>query len=216
MPGALPLLLCVVGAYLVGAIPCGLLLARWMCGVNVLEGGSGNIGATNVKRLCGMRVAIAVFFLDTAKGVVAVAVPRLLLPRFLSEQWAPWGVVACGMMAVFGHNWSVFLGWRGGRGVSTSLGMIIGLNPLVAGLAFATWGVVLAATKYVSVASLAGCTAVSVLFAVWRQPVPYQVLAYLGTAMIYYRHRPNMRRLLRGQEPKAWGADKAASKEEPK
>ncbi len=133
MPAALALCLSLAVSYGLGAVPFGFVLAKWLRGVNLLEAGSGNIGATNVRRLCGMPLALAVFLLDTAKGIAAVGLARALLPRG-PEVWA-WGVVGCGLAAIVGHNWSVFLRFRGGRGVSTSLGVIIGLHPLTAALA---------------------------------------------------------------------------------
>ncbi|MGB9620670.1 MAG: glycerol-3-phosphate acyltransferase, partial [Armatimonadota bacterium] len=121
--------LCLAASYLLGAIPFGLIVGKLTRGIDIRQFGSGNIGASNVLRTLGPGPALLVFALDTAKGLAAVEICR----RFgLSEWW----IVAGGLLSVFGHTFSVFLAFKGGKGVATALGVVIGLCPVIAAVGF--------------------------------------------------------------------------------
>jgi glycerol-3-phosphate acyltransferase PlsY len=183
-----------LAAYLIGSIPVGLLLVRWFKGEDIRQTGSGNIGATNVWRFAGPRLGIPVFILDCAKGILAVS-----LGRWAAHNLALVHVLA-GIAGIVGNNWSVFLRFKGGRGVSITLGVIIALAPQVAALTFALWLAALLATRYVSVSSILAALSAPVFMFVFDVPLAYKILAGLCCAFILVRHIPNFRRLLAGTE----------------
>lgn len=188
--------LALVGCYLLGAIPFGLIVGKVTRGIDIRDYGSGNIGASNVLRTLGPGPAFAVFFLDTVKGLGAVALCRGL---GLSD----YGVVAGGLLSILGHSFSVFLGLKGGKGVATSLGMVIGLNPVIAGIGFAVWLAVVGATRYISLGSVAAALCVPAMMILWKSmdvPPPYQITAFAAGLLIVVKHISNMKRLLSGTE----------------
>lgn len=196
-------------AYLLGSIPFGFLLAK-AAGVDIRKVGSGNIGATNVYRSVGKGTGLLTFALDFLKGVAgATLVPWLALRLFgvsASDAAVVHLPLFCGVMTVIGHSWTCFLGFKGGKGVATSVGMLVGVAPLGAGIAFAVWLVTLFLFHYMSVASCSGALALAA--AVWvfyaGRPgglVTASVLSALALLVIW-RHRGNIRRLFAGTEPK--------------
>lgn len=198
-----------VFAYLLGAIPFGVLIARAR-GVDILNVGSGNIGATNVNRVLGKGPGIAVLVLDVLKSLIPTLVARILLttPLMGLDPQTQWFLV--GLAAVAGHCVSPFLGFKGGKGISTALGAIIGTAPLVALLCFGLFALVLWGTRYMAVASTVGVFSVVLFYMLvpgdTRQLIPVFVLLALFVA---YRHRANYQRLREGTEPKfGFGKDK--------
>lgn len=190
------LFLALLLSFFIGAIPFGVLIGR-MRGVDVRASGSGNIGATNVWRVLGPKAGTAAFVLDVLKGVAGPLFGRWLIPN--SEI----GIAACGIFAVLGHTFSPFLGFKGGKGISTSLGALFGLLPLVGILAFAFWGVVLAVSRLVSLASIGACLILPVL--AWTLPnnsTPAAIVATLMGALAFLKHIPNIKRIMAGNEPK--------------
>ena len=196
-----PTAVAIAGSYLAGAIPFAFLIARAR-GVDIRKVGSGNVGATNVFRAVGKGWGILTFVCDALKGLL----PALLGPRLL-EAWTgapahPAFGLACGTAAIAGHSWPVFLGFKGGKGVATSAGMMLGAAPFAAAAGVALWVVVFAVTRYVSVASIAA--AFGVPLAAWmaygREDAwrPW-VLTAIGLLVIY-RHRSNVQRLIDGTE----------------
>ncbi len=184
--------LVVLAAYLIGAAPCGVVIARSR-GVDLFRVGSGNIGATNVARALGIKWGLVVWLLDVLKGFVAVLVARSLQP-------GPWTVALAGMAAPTGHCFSIFLGFRGGRGIATSLGVMLATDWRVGLSAFALWIVVVAATRIVSVGSLAAAASLVPFAMLYGAPDPFQVMVAYITALGFVRHYPNLQRLFAGQE----------------
>jgi glycerol-3-phosphate acyltransferase PlsY len=190
-------------AYLVGAIPCGLLIAK-LNGVDIRAVGSKNIGATNVFRCVGKRWGILTFVLDAAKGLVPALVFPMLgksaLPAFQSLE-SCFGLL-CGVAAILGHNFPIYIGFKGGKGVSTSAGVLIGVAPAAVGLGALAWALLLVATRYMSIASIGAAAAVPAagwwLYRDQGLTVPV-VLTLLGF-MVVVRHHGNIRRLLNGTE----------------
>jgi glycerol-3-phosphate acyltransferase PlsY len=191
------ILIILLSSYLLGAIPAGLIVGRLVKGIDIREHGSRNIGATNVWRILGPAWGTLTFVLDTVKGLAPVLLARHLAGHPI---WLP---VAAGLMAVIGHNASVFLKFKGGKGVATTLGVAFGLSWQAALLAFAVWGLVLLLTRYISVASLVA-TPVGALtlwgFNQWNWA--YGLFALLVTVFVFVKHRANIRRLRTGIEPK--------------
>lgn len=197
------LFLALLFSFFIGAIPFGVLIGRAR-GVDVRAAGSGNIGATNVWRVLGPKAGTAAFVLDVLKGVAGPLLGKWLIPG--NEV----GIALCGIFAVLGHTFSPFLGFKGGKGISTSLGALFGLMPLVALLAFAFWGVVLALSRMVGLASVGACVVLPIL--AWTLPhnsTPAAIVATLMGILAFVKHIPNVKRILAGREPKI-GQKKAA------
>ena len=184
------------GAYLLGSIPTAYLLVKRLKGVDVRTVGSGNVGATNVTRTAGFGAGVAVFLVDVLKGLAAV----WWIAPALQPEPTPMFRLVCGAAAVVGHVFPVFLTFRGGKGVATTIGVLIGLSPLVA-LTFAiVWLLVFLLTRYVSAASIAAAAAIPVGLLL-DQRLPEELL--LGAALallLIIRHRANIQRLARGTE----------------
>jgi len=194
MTRAAVLVLC----YLFGAVPFGLLIGKLTRGIDIRQFGSGNIGASNVLRTLGMGPALAVFFFDTAKGLAAVLLCHKL---GLNQYWT----VAGALLSVVGHTFSIFLNFQGGKGVATSLGVIIGLSPVIAAVAVGIWIVLVALTRYISVASMVASASVPVQMILWKSmkvPAAYQVLAGLAALGIILKHKSNLVRLANRTEPR--------------
>jgi glycerol-3-phosphate acyltransferase PlsY len=203
-------------AYLFGSIPFGLVVGK-MKGIDVRTAGSGNIGATNVGRLLGRKFFFVVFFLDLLKGFVPMAVASVVVWRISPEQrdrttHLLWLLV--GFAAVLGHMFSVFLRFKGGKGVATSAGVMLGLIPYftISGLlAIGVFIVVFFATRYVSVGSMVAACSFPILYFViaklrgwdvFGSQLPLLIFSVLIAVMIVYKHRTNISRLLAGTENK--------------
>ena len=183
-----------VGAYLFGAIPVGVLVGR-VWGFDPRTVGSGNIGTTNVARAGGKIPAIITLMVDVFKGFIPVELSRSVLHS------TP-GVLATVGFAVFaGSIASVFLKFRGGRGVATSLGVWMALAPKPMGIVVGVFGLALALSRIVSLASLIGALALPPTVAALDCPAPYILLAIIMTALVVMRHSENIARLIRGEEP---------------
>ena len=135
---------------------------------------------------------------DVLKGSIPVMITRSLFPA------AAWLAVASGMLAILGHSLSVFLRFRGGKGVATGLGVVVGLDPRIAGIGFGIWIVAVALSRYVSVASLLAAASIAVLMYVFDAPLAYKAFAIIAAVFVIVKHRPNVVRLLRGKELR-WG-----------
>jgi glycerol-3-phosphate acyltransferase PlsY len=194
-------------SYLLGAIPIGLIVAR-LAGIDdIRTAGSGNIGATNVWRVAGWRAAVWVFAGDIGKGVAAVVIGRffapLLEPGFLSYELL---LVLCGLAAVLGHVFPVYLRFKGGKGVNTALGMLIVILPAQTLLSLAIFLVLVGLTRYVSLGSIGAAVALGVILIVQRlalDPTLPETYLLLGTGLailVVFTHRRNISRLLAGTE----------------
>lgn len=193
-------------AYLMGSIPFGLIISLYR-GIDIRKAGSGNIGATNVFRSVGKRWGVLTFILDAMKGFV----PTYILPCIVNDlcpamTHSHCGALAltCACAAVAGHNWPVFLRFKGGKGVATTAGALLAVAwpSLLIGLA--TWLIVLLATRYVSVASIVAALVVAI--AGWMLPsaksggLALQLVLTLVAGVLIFRHRANIQRLLKGNE----------------
>ncbi len=182
----------VLVAYLLGSVPFGFLVARaW--NIDIRQHGSGNIGATNVLRTLGPVPAGLVFILDFLKGTLAVYI----------GYWTggdPRVVLLLGVAVIFGHMFSVFLRFRGGKGAATGLGVLLGLAPEVFVISMVLAAVIIAATRYVSLASIFVPFIAAALLWVLKKPLPYTAATLLVAIIILIRHIPNVKRLLKGTE----------------
>jgi len=186
-------LLIAVG-YGLGSIPTGLLIARWQKGVDIRQHGSGNIGMTNVLRAVGKGPAVLTLVGDLAKG---------LIPVLLARAWltSPWAIGLVALAAVVGHLYPLFAGFHGGKGVATTLGVFIPLLPGPLLIAFVVWAACVAFRRQVSLGSLVAAASLPMAALLWGAPAAYILDALLAAALIWYRHRENIERLLAGTEP---------------
>lgn len=188
----------VVGAYFVGSIPFGLLVARAR-GIDIREVGSGNIGATNVARGLGKKLGAVVLVLDALKG----ALPMLATMWFdIGDSAGPYFVTATGITAIAGHCFPVWLRFHGGKGVATSLGVFLTADPLVAAIGVGTFAVLYALFRIASIGSIAAALSFPVLLHVLERPPELVALGGLGALLIVFTHRHNIGRLLKGSENK--------------
>ncbi len=210
-------LLTALVAYLLGSIPTGYLVARSR-GIDIRTVGSGNIGATNVLRILGKPAGIFVLLVDALKGFLAcrfigVAVYRLLVgPVEADSSLEDFLKITGGLFAILGHNYTCFLKFKGGKGIATSSGVALALLPVALGISIALWLVVLALTRYVSVASIAA--AFILPFAAWwpgRSSRTMIIVAAMIGALAIYKHRTNMQRLMNGTENRMGKKKEAAS-----
>lgn len=196
-------LLAVLLAYLFGAIPTAYIFGRLIKKIDIRQHGSGNVGATNAFRILGKGPGSCVLLIDVLKGVIATAAVSYVL--HLNE---PYWQVILGLVAVCGHNWTVFLSFKGGKGIATSLGVLIGLTiaivsiRMVVGLTFLTWVVIFLATGYVSLASIVASVMFPILTLVFPQPFAVIILAVVLCVFVVLRHRSNISRLLERKESK--------------
>jgi len=182
--------------YFLGAIPFGVIVGK-MRGVDVRAVGSGNSGATNVWRTLGPVAGASVFALDVLKGLAAPIIARVMIgPHQYS--W----IAACAALAIIGHTFSIFLKFRGGKGIATGLGAALGLMPIPALIAFAIWGGVLLISRMISVASIAACIALPLLALAFHVPTAYFVVIAIIAMLAILKHIPNIKRIAAGTEPK--------------
>jgi acyl phosphate:glycerol-3-phosphate acyltransferase len=184
----------IVLAYLIGSVPWSFLVARAKGVADVRNVGSGNVGATNVLRSAGRGAAALALVLDVAKGALAVAVALRLAPGH------PWLPAAAGAAAVVGHVFPVWLGLRGGKGVATGFGAYAVLEPAAALIALPVFGLTVAATQLASLGSIVGASSLALLALVFRGPDPVAISAIATAALIVFRHRSNLERILAGTE----------------
>lgn len=180
--------------YALGSIPTGVLIARWQKGVDIRQYGSGNTGMTNVLRAVGKGAAAFTLLGDLAKGIVPVLLAGLWLT-------SPWAIGFVGLAAIVGHMYPLFAGFHGGKGVATSLGVFLPLLPAPLLIAMGVWVAGVALRRQVSLGSLAAAASLPLVALLWRSPPAYIVCALLAAALIWYRHRDNILRLLAGTEP---------------
>lgn len=188
-----------VAAYLLGSIPWGVVVAKLLGGPDPRQAGSGNIGAANVYRLLGRNAGAFTLFGDLMKGAVPV-----FLARFSSPGWGPWheaAVAGVALAAVCGHIWPVYLKFKGGKAVATSAGVLLPLAPLAVALLGGLYLLILWRWRTSSLASLAAAWAAPVVLGLLGTAKVYLALSGILSALILWRHRENLRRWARGEEP---------------
>ena len=188
-------------AYLIGSIPVAYIFGRVLKGLDIREHGSGNMGATNAFRVLGKGPGIVVLILDIIKGIIPVT---LLANAFDLKD--PWSLVLIAVAAVVGHNWTVFLGFKGGKGMATSLGVLIGLAVqflvlrIILLWVLIVWLGLFLLFGYVSLASIVAAIVFPVLMVAFLEPLPLIMMSIILCVFIVFRHRSNIKRLGRGQE----------------
>jgi len=185
-----------LASYLLGSIPTSHLVSRSFAHIDLRQHGSGNLGATNLYRVLGWKYAVPVALFDIAKGAIPVLV---FAPQVSSSELF---ALACGVAAIVGHVFSVFVSFKGGKGVATAAGVMLGLTPIALGLAATVWALVLLLTGYVSLASISAAAVLPLAVFLLEQPNDPQLLwiDVLIAAGVIFLHRRNIERLLKGTE----------------
>jgi glycerol-3-phosphate acyltransferase PlsY len=212
------LLLFLIMSYALGSVSFALLAGKLLRGIDIREFGSGNVGATNAGRVLGRKVGVGVFLLDVLKGFV----PAFVFARACGsgEDLLVRPGLLFGVAAILGHSFPFYLRFRGGKGVATSAGVLIAVAPLATGLALATWVVVIAVTRIVSVASIVAAIVLPCALALmeWNDvraggSRDLVVVTALLALLVIFRHRANVRRLLQGVEPRIGSRGKTSTQE---
>lgn len=180
----------IAAAYLIGALPFGFIIGKVFYGVDLRKRGSGNIGATNAYRELGTAAGLATFLLDFFKGYAAVHL----------GMGEPMAVLACALAAIVGNDWSVFLGFKSGKGVACGVGAFTYISPVATLAAFIVWLGLFLWKKIVSLASIAAAPVVPLVIFLRGAPVEYAVFAALAALIVVGKHKDNIGRLLRGEE----------------
>ncbi len=202
----------VIASYFLGSIPSGLLIGKYFYGTDLRLYGSRNIGATNAYRVLGKIGGLAVFICDAAKGALGTYLGYIMVEYIIIEYMpALWlanqyetipMMIAGGIAAILGHNFSVFLKFSGGRGVATGLGVMICLAPMISLIVFLVWALIVACTKYVSLGSVVGAGLVPILMYAFGEPVEMIGFGLVAAFFVIYKHKDNIKRLLAGKELK--------------
>ena len=180
-------------SYFLGAIPSGYLITKKIKGFDIRNYGSGNPGAANVYRIVGKGAGWATFTCDAAKGAVAVVLAKMLSP----VTWLP---IACGFVAICAHMWTVFLKFRGGKGVATSAGVFGALLPLPTIIAFLSFILVVWRTGRISPGSILACIVLPIAAWATGASLPYIVFCLIIASIVIYKHIPNIKRMLEHKE----------------
>ena len=186
-------ILCVL-SYFLGAIPSGYLITKKIKGFDIRNYGSGNPGAANVYRIVGKKAGWATFICDALKGAVPVLLAKFLAPDIA---WLP---IACGFMAICAHMWTVFLKFRGGKGVATSAGVFGALLPIPTGIAFLSFVLVVWKTGRISPGSILACVVLPLAAWLTGASLPYIIFCAIVAAIVIYKHIPNIKRMLEHKE----------------
>lgn len=190
-------ILIIIFSYLIGAASFGKIVA-YAKGLNIQKMGSGNPGAANIYRTLGPAYGILVFLSDMLKGTLAA----YLGIRFLGH---PAWVVLAGLAAMFGHVFSPFLRFKGGRGAATGLGLVLAVSPKIFLIVLVVVSIIIFTTRYVSLASITGSILIPILFHVFNLPKEYTVVAVIAGSFVFIRHIPNIKRLRAGTEKRIGG-----------
>lgn len=181
-------------SYIIGNISASYLIAKYAAGIDIRKYGSGNAGATNVLRTLGKKAGVAAFLGDALKGVFAVVLGRLIAGED--------GQIFAGLFVVIGHNWPVFLNFKGGKGIATTIGVMTAINPYIVAAIIPIGIVVIIITKYVSLASIMGMIIFPIIMLFTHQNIKLVLFSFILSIMALYRHSTNIKKLMEGTESK--------------
>ncbi|WP_178338095.1 glycerol-3-phosphate 1-O-acyltransferase PlsY [Candidatus Avelusimicrobium facis] len=188
-------LLLALFSYLLGAVPTGYLIARKTMGIDIRQHGSGNPGAANVYRTVGKWAGITTFLIDGLKGFI----PTYLALHLFADNY--WPAILCGTISILGHMWTVYLKFRGGKGVATSAGVFAALLPIPTALAFAAFVLCVALWGRISIGSIVACLVLpAASFFIGKHPMAVNIMVTAIGLLVIYKHIPNIKRLLAKKE----------------
>ena len=198
-------------SYLLGSVPSGYLIAKRAMGIDIRQHGSGNPGAANVYRTVGKWAGIATFLIDACKGFVPVCLAHYLYPDNY------WLAILCGIVAILGHMWTIFLQFRGGKGVATSAGVFAALLPIPTAIAFTAFVVCVALWGRISIGSICACIVLPVCsYFIGKHPMSVNYMVTAVGLLVIYKHIPNIKRLLAQKELKFEDGSKKRAQHEHK
>ncbi len=188
--------LVIISCYLLGSIPFGYIVGKLFKKIDIREFGSGNIGATNVLRILGPPLASFVVIGDIGKGILSIYLAQYLgIDNLLI-------LTIAGLAVICGHDWSLFLGFKGGKGIATTFGVVFALNPTISILALVIWGIVVITTRYVSLASILAVISIFIFTILFKQPYEYIVFSAIILVLGIFNHKDNIKRLKLKKESK--------------
>jgi len=188
--------LIILGCYLLGSIPFGYIAGKLFKKIDIRELGSGNIGATNVFRILGPSLASLVLIGDIGKGIFSI----YLVQYFNIDNLLI--LTIAGLAVICGHDWSLFLGFKGGKGIATTFGVIFALNPIISILAIVVWVVVMIITRYASLSSILAVISIMIFTILFKQPYEYIMFSAIILLLSIFKHKENIKRLRSGNERK--------------
>ena len=210
---AIKLAIVVIIAYLLGSIPCGLIIGRLKKGIDIRQYGSGKIGGTNVMRTTGAKFGILTLIIDGVKAGLAVAIAQMIIGNeslvigSISINWQ-FAQVMAGISAIVGHNWPLFAQFRGGRGVAAYFGSILWMTPIAAACGLAVLVIIALRTRHMSSGSISGAITswcvMLILTVSFSTALVYLLYSSLIVLLIIYQHRDNIERLRQGTERRLW------------
>ena len=190
------IVLVIIICYILGSIPFGYIVGKLFKKMDIREYGSGNIGATNAFRILGPSLASLVVIGDIGKGILSIYLVQYLNIDNLFI------LTIAGLAVICGHDWSIFLGFKGGKGIATTFGVIFVLNPIISFLGLIVWGVVVIATRYVSLASIFAVISFFILTILFKQPYEYILFSAIILVLGIFNHKENIKRLRLNKERK--------------
>ena len=201
-------------SYLLGATPSGYWIGSWFYGIDIREQGSGSTGATNILRTLGKLPALVVLVIDILKAVLAIALVRYIYSLLFAQNLTiaagitdiniakEWMVILAGLMAIAGHSKSIWIGFKGGKSVASSLGILLAMSWVVGLGTLGVFIVVISISRIVSLSSIIAAVSASGLMFITGKPLPYEIFAIVGGIYVIWRHSSNIERLLAGTEPR--------------
>lgn len=189
-----------LSAYLIGSIPTSFILAKVLIGIDIRRHGSGNVGATNIFRVVGKLPGIIALVIDILKGVLVVTLIANFFYSFLKNFDYELYRTIMGFVAICGHIWPIFLRFKGGKGIATTIGVLIVIAPMILGLSLGMWLILFLVTRYVSLASIALVVSLPIFAIFFKQSFSTTVFAVIICGLTSYRHKDNIKRLIKGEE----------------
>lgn len=183
-------------SYLLGSIPFGYLVGKYLKGIDIRKYGSGNIGVANSFRVMGTKYALLVLLGDCLKGFLAVSLAQKLLPEPM------WFLLLIGIFTIIGHNWSAFLRFKGGKGIATTYGVVLSFYPLIAVISAIIWALIVLATKFAALGSILSVFVMLVLSLIFNTPIEFKIFVIVILLFALIRHRSNINRLINKKEHK--------------
>jgi glycerol-3-phosphate acyltransferase PlsY len=181
--------LIIISCYLLGSIPFGYIVGKLFKKVDIRELGSGNIGAANAFRILGPSLASLVLIGDIGKGIFSIYLVQYLnIDNLLI-------ITIAGLAVICGHDWSLFLGFKGGKGIATTFGVVFALNPTISILALIIWGIVVITTRYVSLSSISAVISIFIFTILFKQPYEYIIFSAIILILGIFKHKENIERL---------------------
>ena len=198
----LKILAMIIVSYLLGAIPTSLIIGKLTKKVDIREFGSGNVGAANAFRVLGVIPGIITLIIDIAKGLICATIIAAFFHRGYSSNFYNLFQIIAGTSSIIGHNWTIFLDFKGGKGVATSTGVFLAISPIPILLCVVVWGICALITRYVSLSSIIAAVSLPVFIGVFNFRIGNLVFGTIAAVFVVIRHKGNIERLLHGTENK--------------